>query len=114
MIWRAVPASVSVPEAEALAQHFATQPTETFGLLKQALTASTTNDLSTQLDLSATFSERLLRLEISLRACVRYSRSVCLHIPGVMVDADTLPSAGRSNVGLLKRLSLATRTMATA
>ena len=51
MIWRAVPASVSVPEAEALAQHFATQPTETFGLLKQALTASTTNDLSTQLDL---------------------------------------------------------------
>ncbi|MFC7706257.1 2-(1,2-epoxy-1,2-dihydrophenyl)acetyl-CoA isomerase PaaG [Plastorhodobacter daqingensis] len=51
MIWRAVPDAELLPEAQALAEHLATQPTQTFGLLKEALAASATNDLATQLDL---------------------------------------------------------------
>lgn len=51
MIWRSVPDAELIREAHALASYLATQPTGTFGLLKQALAASVTNDLATQLDL---------------------------------------------------------------
>lgn len=51
MIWRAVPDADLLSEAEALAGYLAAQPTETFGLLKQALSASATNDLAAQLNL---------------------------------------------------------------
>ncbi|EGP53994.1 enoyl-CoA hydratase-related protein [Pseudorhizobium flavum] len=51
MIWRAVPDADLMMEAETLARYLAAQPTETFGLLKQALAASATNDLANQLDL---------------------------------------------------------------
>jgi len=38
-------------EAEALAAHLATQPTQSLALIKQAMNASAHNDLDTQLDL---------------------------------------------------------------
>jgi 2-(1,2-epoxy-1,2-dihydrophenyl)acetyl-CoA isomerase len=51
MIWRSVPDADLISEAHALASHLATQPTQAFSLLKQALAASATNNLAAQLDL---------------------------------------------------------------
>lgn len=51
MIWRSLPDENLMGEAEALARHLASQPTQTFGLMKQALYASARNDLAAQLDL---------------------------------------------------------------
>jgi 2-(1,2-epoxy-1,2-dihydrophenyl)acetyl-CoA isomerase len=51
MIWRAVPDADLMSEAVAIAEYLAEQPTETFGLLKKALAASATNDLTAQLNL---------------------------------------------------------------
>jgi 2-(1,2-epoxy-1,2-dihydrophenyl)acetyl-CoA isomerase len=51
MIWKCVPDAELRAEAERLCQHFATAPTFGLGLIKRALDASETNDLSTQLDL---------------------------------------------------------------
>ncbi|CVI63245.1 2-(1,2-epoxy-1,2-dihydrophenyl)acetyl-CoA isomerase PaaG (plasmid) [Agrobacterium leguminum] len=51
MIWRSVPDADLMSEAAALAEYLAKQPTETFGLLKQALAASPTNNLAAQLNL---------------------------------------------------------------
>lgn len=51
MIWKAVDDAVLMDEAHRLAAHFAVQPTVGLGLIKQALDASETNDLDSQLDL---------------------------------------------------------------
>jgi 2-(1,2-epoxy-1,2-dihydrophenyl)acetyl-CoA isomerase len=51
MIWKAVDDDALAAEAEALARHFATQPTAGLGLIKRALRASWTNTLDDQLDL---------------------------------------------------------------
>jgi 2-(1,2-epoxy-1,2-dihydrophenyl)acetyl-CoA isomerase len=51
MIWKAVDDASLMEEAHRLAAHFATQPTIGLGLIKRALDASATNDLSSQLDL---------------------------------------------------------------
>ncbi|MCB9184460.1 MAG: 2-(1,2-epoxy-1,2-dihydrophenyl)acetyl-CoA isomerase [Flavobacteriales bacterium] len=50
LIWRAVPASELMNEAEALAKHLATMPTKAIALTKEALNRSLTNDLSNQLE----------------------------------------------------------------
>ena len=50
MIYRAVPADALAAAARDLAAHLATQPTRGLGLIKRALNASLTNDLSAQLD----------------------------------------------------------------
>jgi 2-(1,2-epoxy-1,2-dihydrophenyl)acetyl-CoA isomerase len=51
MIWRVVEDDALIAEAEKLAAYLATQPTATLGLIKQALLASSRNDLATQLAL---------------------------------------------------------------
>lgn len=51
LIWKAVDDDALMTEAEALCAHFATAPTYGLGLIKQALEASESNDLQTQLDL---------------------------------------------------------------
>ena len=50
MIYRALPAEALLGAARELAAHLATQPTRGLGLIKRALNASLTNDLSAQLD----------------------------------------------------------------
>ena len=51
MIWKAVDDDVLQAEAEALAAHLATQPTQGLALTKQAFAASAANTLDEQLDL---------------------------------------------------------------
>ncbi|MBY6261851.1 2-(1,2-epoxy-1,2-dihydrophenyl)acetyl-CoA isomerase [Azospirillum sp. 412522] len=51
MIWKAVDDDKLAEEASALARHLATQPTRGLAFIKQALNASSANDLDTQLDL---------------------------------------------------------------
>ncbi|MBQ0824730.1 2-(1,2-epoxy-1,2-dihydrophenyl)acetyl-CoA isomerase PaaG [Microvirga terrae] len=51
MIWKAVEDGALMDEAHRLAAHFAVQPTVGLGLIKQALDASETRDLDSQLDL---------------------------------------------------------------
>lgn len=51
LIWKAVDDGALMTEAEALCAHFATAPTYGLDLIKQALEASESNDLQTQLDL---------------------------------------------------------------
>lgn len=51
MIWKAVDDDRLMDEAGALARHLAGQPTHGLALIKQALNASSANDLDTQLDL---------------------------------------------------------------
>ncbi|PWC93927.1 2-(1,2-epoxy-1,2-dihydrophenyl)acetyl-CoA isomerase PaaG [Azospirillum sp. TSO5] len=51
MIWKAVDDDKLMAEASALARQLATQPTRGLALIKQALNASSANDLDTQLDL---------------------------------------------------------------
>jgi 2-(1,2-epoxy-1,2-dihydrophenyl)acetyl-CoA isomerase len=51
LIWKAVDDGALMTEAEALCAQFATAPTYGLGLIKQALEASESNDLQTQLDL---------------------------------------------------------------
>jgi 2-(1,2-epoxy-1,2-dihydrophenyl)acetyl-CoA isomerase len=51
MIWKAVDDEELMGETHRLAAHFAVQPTIGLALIKQALDASETNDLSRQLDL---------------------------------------------------------------
>jgi len=51
MIWKAVDDDRLAEESLALARHLATQPTHGLALIKQAMNASSTNDLDTQLDL---------------------------------------------------------------
>lgn len=51
MIWKAVDDDRLMAEAGALARQLATQPTRGLALIKQALNASSANDLDTQLDL---------------------------------------------------------------
>ncbi len=51
MIWKAVDDEKLMEQAGALAAHLATQPTAAYALIKDALNAGATNDLSTQLDL---------------------------------------------------------------
>jgi 2-(1,2-epoxy-1,2-dihydrophenyl)acetyl-CoA isomerase len=51
MIWRCVEDDALMSEAEAMAAHFATQPTKGLGFIKRAIRASHTNTFSEQLDL---------------------------------------------------------------
>jgi len=51
LIWKAIDDASLMDEARKLAAHLATQPTRGLALIKQALDASATNDLDTQLDL---------------------------------------------------------------
>ncbi|TAN48039.1 MAG: 2-(1,2-epoxy-1,2-dihydrophenyl)acetyl-CoA isomerase [Rhodospirillales bacterium] len=51
MIWKVVDDASLMDEANALAQHLASQPTKALGLIKQALQASWSNTLDQQLDL---------------------------------------------------------------
>lgn len=51
MIWKTVDDDKLMEEAGALARHLASQPTHGLALIKQALNASSANDLDTQLDL---------------------------------------------------------------
>ena len=51
LVWRTLPDDALLPEAERLAAHLATQPTQAIALMKQALNASAGNDLDSQLDL---------------------------------------------------------------
>ncbi|WP_372400416.1 2-(1,2-epoxy-1,2-dihydrophenyl)acetyl-CoA isomerase PaaG [Azospirillum sp. HJ39] len=51
MIWKAVDDDKLMEEAGTLARHLASQPTHGLALIKQALNASSANDLDTQLDL---------------------------------------------------------------
>ncbi len=51
MIWRAVDDDALIKEAESLTAKLATQPTQGFALMKQALAASAGNSLDAQLDL---------------------------------------------------------------
>lgn len=51
LIWKAVDDADLIPEAEALAAHFASQPTQGLALCKRALAASAANSLDAQLDL---------------------------------------------------------------
>ncbi|ALG74071.1 enoyl-CoA hydratase [Azospirillum thiophilum] len=51
MIWKSVDDDKLMEEAGALARHLASQPTHGLALIKQALNASSANDLDTQLDL---------------------------------------------------------------
>jgi 2-(1,2-epoxy-1,2-dihydrophenyl)acetyl-CoA isomerase len=53
MIWRAVADDELMPEAEKLAAHLATMPTQAIGLIKRALDASETNTLEQQLAVEA-------------------------------------------------------------
>lgn len=51
LIWRAVPDAALMDEAEKLAAHLATQPTQALGQIKRALEAAEGNTLDQQLDL---------------------------------------------------------------
>ncbi|MDR6755850.1 2-(1,2-epoxy-1,2-dihydrophenyl)acetyl-CoA isomerase [Mycoplana sp. BE70] len=51
LIWKVVDDDKLMAEAEALAAHFAIQPTQGLALIKEAMQASSANDLDTQLDL---------------------------------------------------------------
>jgi 2-(1,2-epoxy-1,2-dihydrophenyl)acetyl-CoA isomerase len=51
MIWKCVDDMALMQESEALAEHLATQPTRTLGLIKRAMLASSTNTLDVQLDM---------------------------------------------------------------
>lgn len=53
LIHRAIPDAELLPEARALARQLASQPTRAFAMIKQALNASFTSDLPTQLNLEA-------------------------------------------------------------
>ncbi len=51
LVWRTLPDDDLLPEAERLAAHLATQPTQAIALMKQALNASAGNSWDVQLDL---------------------------------------------------------------
>jgi 2-(1,2-epoxy-1,2-dihydrophenyl)acetyl-CoA isomerase len=51
LIWRAVDDDKLISDAEALAAHLASQPTQGLAMIKQALQQSATNTLDAQLDL---------------------------------------------------------------
>ncbi|BCH28482.1 2-(1,2-epoxy-1,2-dihydrophenyl)acetyl-CoA isomerase [Mesorhizobium sp. L-8-10] len=58
LIWKVVDDEALMAEAEALAAHLATQPTQGLALAKEALNASAANDLDTQLDLERDLQRR--------------------------------------------------------
>ena len=58
LVWRAVPDDELLPEAERLAAHLATQPTQALALMKQALNASAGHTLDQQLDLERDLQRR--------------------------------------------------------
>jgi 2-(1,2-epoxy-1,2-dihydrophenyl)acetyl-CoA isomerase len=57
VIWKAVDDAMLIAEAEKLCAHFASAPTVCLGLIKRALDAAESNDLSTQLDLERTLQQ---------------------------------------------------------
>jgi len=58
LIWKVVDDANLIEEAERLAAHLATQPTQGLSLIKQALDASAGNSLDEQLDLERDFQRR--------------------------------------------------------
>jgi 2-(1,2-epoxy-1,2-dihydrophenyl)acetyl-CoA isomerase len=63
MIWRAVDDENVMDEATAIAKTLAAQPTVALGLIKQAIHASTTNDLHQQIDLERDLQREAGRTE---------------------------------------------------
>ena len=63
MIWKAVDADHLRAEADAMVEHFATQPTKGLGFIKKALRASSTNTLDQQLDLERDLQQAAGRTE---------------------------------------------------
>ncbi|MEO0422198.1 MAG: 2-(1,2-epoxy-1,2-dihydrophenyl)acetyl-CoA isomerase PaaG [Pseudomonadota bacterium] len=63
LIWRCVDDDALVPEATALCQHFARQPTAGLARIKRALAASWSNTLAEQLDLERDFQRGAGRSE---------------------------------------------------
>ena len=55
LIWKCIPDEELIGEAGKLCVHFASAPTVGLGLIKRALDASRTNELTTQLDLERDF-----------------------------------------------------------
>ncbi len=53
MVWKLFPDDQLMAEAMKMARHMATQPTRAYALMKEALNASTENDLDAQLELEA-------------------------------------------------------------
>ena len=51
LIWKCVDDDDLMPEAQAIAEKFASMPTVALGLMKQAFNASLQNDLTTQMDM---------------------------------------------------------------
>lgn len=58
LVWRALPDEELLPEAERVAAHLATQPTQALALMKQALNASHGHTLDQQLDLERDLQRR--------------------------------------------------------
>ena len=58
LIWRALPDDDVLPEAERLAAHLASQPTQAIALMKEALNAAATNGWDAQLDLERDLQRR--------------------------------------------------------
>lgn len=58
LVWRALPDEDLLPEAERMAAHLATQPTQALALMKQALSASQGHTLDQQLDLERDLQRR--------------------------------------------------------
>lgn len=58
LVWRALPDEELLPEAERVAAHLATQPTQALALIKKALNASHGHTLDQQLDLERDLQRR--------------------------------------------------------
>ena len=63
LIWRCVDDAQLMSEAEALCEHFASQPTRGLALIKKALNASWCNTLDQQLDLERDLQQQAGRTE---------------------------------------------------
>jgi 2-(1,2-epoxy-1,2-dihydrophenyl)acetyl-CoA isomerase len=60
-VWKVVDDATLMDEAAALARTLASGPTHTYGMIKQALYASTRNTLAQQLDLERDFQREVGR-----------------------------------------------------
>ena len=58
LVWRVLPDEALMPEAERIAAHLATQPTQALALMKQAFNASAHHTLDQQLDLERDLQRR--------------------------------------------------------
>jgi 2-(1,2-epoxy-1,2-dihydrophenyl)acetyl-CoA isomerase len=63
IVWKVFPDSLLQAEARAMAEHLARMPTRAYAFIKQALDASSTNDLAAQLELEARLQTEAGRTE---------------------------------------------------